>query len=414
MAKRGRTLITILLCGTLLLLTGCWDSIPVENRAIVLALGIDYLPEPPHIEVILVYPLVEDTRKRPSNVHVIRGKSVSEALATWHHAEESFLSLAMTTVVIIGEEAARQGVVSHIHDLYSFPDLRTAAQVIVAGGSARELLTIVPPESQRIALHLQGTIERGLFQRDLPRSTLADFVMDAVTPGIDPLTGLFGSIGTLTPTERDTGSEGGGGQDAQQQQGSASSGNTTSEEKEDVQILGASLWILDQMAGSITLQELQHLLIAGGEAGRMQSIVLLQGDEHFTDGNDQVGVLFERASARWVVSMVNDKPHYDLHLDIRLSLSAYQGKTDITESDNLRELEKTLSAAFEQNVTRTLQYVSSQRSDPLGLGQRFRVQFPKLWNPEGWREQLAEATFAVQAQVQMKNIGIHIKRLEPK
>jgi len=322
--------------------------------------------------------------------------------------------MAMITVVVIGEDAARQGVVSHIHDLYSFPDLRTAAQVIVAAGSARELLTVVPPESQRIALHLEAAINRGFFQGDVPQSSLADFVMDVVTPGIDPLTGLLGPIGTLTPTERGAESGGGGGQGAQQGDGATSGESTHSTEKEDVQVLGASLWILDKMAGSITLQELQHLLIASGEAGGMQAIVLLQGDELFTDGNDHVGVLFERASARWEISMVNDKPHYDLNLDIRLSLTAYQGKTDITESDNLQKMEKALSDAFEQNVMRTLQYVSAQRSDPLGLGQRFRVQFPKLWKPEDWRELLAESTFDVQARVQMKNIGIHIKRLEPK
>ncbi|MBT9156410.1 MAG: hypothetical protein DDT37_01395 [Firmicutes bacterium] len=77
------------------ILTGCWDAIPVERRAFVTALGVDWLPEPPHLNVTIVHPLVEERRARENRVLTIRADSVSEAFALWNHTHGQHLSLGM-------------------------------------------------------------------------------------------------------------------------------------------------------------------------------------------------------------------------------------------------------------------------------------------------------------------------------
>ncbi|MDP3486643.1 MAG: hypothetical protein Q8S19_01760, partial [Bacillota bacterium] len=109
-----RIALLVALVSASLLATGCWDSLPVEARAVVLAMGIDYLSEEPHYEVTLVYPLTEETKARPSSIHSVRGNNVADALRTWHHTADTMLSLAMVTAIVFGSDAANQGVVSHL------------------------------------------------------------------------------------------------------------------------------------------------------------------------------------------------------------------------------------------------------------------------------------------------------------
>lgn len=391
-----------------LLQTGCWDALPVENRAIVLALGIDYLPDEDLIEVTVVYPLTDDTKARPSSVTAIRGRSVSEALTSFHHTSDRTLSLAMVTTIVFGREAAAQGVVDHIHDLYGYPDLRTAANVITTPGTARELLSVTPPETLRVAVFLHAVISRGQKQGDIPRTSLASISSELVTPGIDPLTGLLGPIGRLSPAQGEASTPQAG--EAAGQPGGAGMSFFTSEE---IQVVGASLWALDKVVGTISLPELQHLLLATFGHTYLPLHVILDEDELFTGKAGHIMLTVEQAAPRWELcygELLNVK----LNLTLQMTINSYQGKTEIIADDNIGVLEGLLEAGLNAEIASTLQKVSSLGSDPLALGQKFRVKYPREWKPEQWRDMLKTIQFTVDTTVRINNVGIHVHRLEPR
>jgi len=394
------------------LTTGCWDSVPVEKRAIVLAMGIDYIAEKQEYEVTLVYPLTQETRARFSDVVSLRGHSVAEALGSWHHTSNAVLSLAAITVIVYGHETASRGVIDTIHDLYGFPDLRSAAQVILAPATAKELLSVVPPETQLISVYLKDVIQRGHTQGDFPPTILANFVMDIVTPGVDPLVGIIGPIGKLS-VEEDEKSSASALNQGQGENSQISGGSQANAKVEDVQVLGAGLWSLDRQVGTIDLIRLQHLLLISGGQLYMPLHLVIPGDGLFTGDTDHIGLVIEDTAHKWELSNL-DGLHYKLTIGIRLSLNSYQGISEITADDNIEVLEVMLSEAFSQGIQSTLEEISASGSDPLGLGQRFRVKFPRKWQPEQWRDVLKTVTFEVKAEVRITNVGIHIYRLKPR
>jgi len=391
---------------------GCWDAQPVEKRRFVIAIGVDWLEEEPHYEITFVNPLLDETRSKQALTRTLRANSLAEAIAMSQHTGSQFMSFGILSVLVIGEEAASQRQCFTINDLYAFPDLRPNAYIVVAKGTAKELLSIVPPENQRVGLYIRDVLARADSQRDSPPTTLHQFVLRMMTPGMDAITTLMGSIGTLDPrppaqATTDGGTAGG----EQAAQGGEAGGEPA--KKEDVEIMGAAIWRGDAVVGEITLPESQHLTLAQGAAKGMLLQMLFAPDDRLFPEASRMVVMVERAPANWDLTMINGAPHFRVKINIQTSLQNYQGTIDLSKLENSKTLEQIMALEFEQNVLAVLQKVSAMGSDPLRLGQQVRVKYPELWDPVNWSEVIKGAQFKVECEVKIRNIGPQTLRLEP-
>lgn len=397
--------------ASLVLLTGCWDALPVERRAFGIAIGVDWLPEEPNYEITIVVPLVEENRAEQNRVRTFRANSVAEAIGMWQHSGAKFMAFGILSVLVIGEEASQQRQCFTINDLYAFPDLRPNAYIVVAKGKARDLLSVVPPENQRIALYLRDVLARADAQRDAPPTRLHEFVVRMMTPGMDAFTTVIGPIGSLDPRPTEQKPSGGGGGGGEESGGGSSGGQPSPEE--DVEIMGAAVWQGDVVVGQLTLPETQYFTIAQGISRGMLLQTLFAPDELLFPRNNRMVMALEAESTSWDLTIINGRPHYSLSIEVQIALQNYQGTADLSEEENSELLEEIMALNIEQNVLAALQKVTAMGSDPLNLGQQLRIKYPELWDPQNWGENIKAAQFKVECEVTVRNIGPQTLRLEP-
>lgn len=408
----ARRLLTLMLVISTFLLTGCWDALPVEKRVFATAIGVDWLPETPHLIVTIVHPLMEEKRAREDRVLTLRADSLSEALAMFHHSSGQQLALGVLSVIVIGQHATQQPLSSFVNDLLAHPDLRLGTYILVARGTAQELFSVTPPDHQRIAVHIRDVLQRAMRRNDAPATTLYHFITHIMTPGVDAMTALLSPIGTLdhrSPEGLGAKAAGGGGQAGEGGEKKAMS----SPPPEDVQVAGAALWQGDVVVGELTPPMAQYILMAKGIADAMLMQMLFAPDARFFPEEDTMILSIEGAATDWSLDLTNGAPHYTLRLEVRLSLHNYAGMVDLSKQENSELLEEIIARNFEQNTTQALQKVVSTGSDPLSLGQLVRVKQPEQWDSRGWREKIKTATFNVKAKVEIRNIGLDLLRLEP-
>jgi len=389
-----------------MLLSGCWDSLPVESRNLVVAVGVDYLPESPHYLVTFVAPIADEDRSQSSRVQSFRSTSLAEAFAIASHADAHVYSYGKLLVVVFGEEAARQGVSAVMNDLFKHTDLRVESYVAVTLGTARKLLTTIPAEGQQVGLFMKDMLDRAKMQQDSPPTTLEIFSSRMMTPGMDASTTLLTPIGSTDPRPpEERGADGGGGD-----RGGTGQGTTA----EDIQIVGMASWQGDRLVGTTTLSQQQYFSLAQGTSHDFLVQILLKPDPRFVPETSRIIIAIERAKPSWETQIIAGVPHFSLKVDTLVSLVNYQGRVDLTKDENSEEFMHILSESLKQGITDALLTVSSFGSDPIGLGQFVRVQYPTFWNPKMWTEVLKTATFSIEVKLGIKRIGIHITRFEPK
>ena len=390
----------------MMLLSGCWDSLPVEKRNLVVAVGVDYLPDPPHYLLTFVAPIVDEDRSMSSNVQTIRGATLAEAHAIVSHSDAHVYSYGKLLVLVFGEEAARQGASLIMDDLFKHTDLRVESYVAVTVGTAHKLLTTIPPEGQRVGIFLSDMMDRAAMQQDAPPTTLEVFTSRMMTPGMDAATTLLAPIGSTDPRPPDErGADGGGGD------GGGTGQGTTAE---DIQIVGMAAWQGDRLVGTTTLPQQQYFALAQGTSHDFLFQLLLKPDPRFVREANRILISIEQAKPSWETQIIESVPHFSLKVETVVNLINYQGTVDLTEGENTEEFTRILSENLKQGITDALLAVSSMGSDPIGLGQFVRVQYPKVWDPKAWTEVLKTAKFSVDVQVLIKRIGVYTTRFEPK
>jgi len=394
-----------------MLLSGCWDAIKIEQRSLIAVLGIDYLEDAPHYLITIVYPIVDPARTQESRVQTARATSLAEGYAILNHATRGMVSFGKLLMTVFGEDAAKHGVAGLINDLYKHPDIRTNSHIIVAKGRAVDLLSTVPPDGQRIGFYLRDLLHWSNIYGDIPAVPLFRLASTMMTCGMDTQTTLVGPIGALEPRPQDqrgagsaSGSE--GGQNMQNRQEST--------DKEDVQILGAALWYGDKIVGEINLSEAQYLSLVKGNPRYMPMQLLFTDASDFAPVANRLMVYIEQSKTQWQLTLENNVPKYKAKIDIRVTLYNYQGRPNITESDNAKALEEILAATFRTNILSVLQKVSAMGSDPVYLGQKFRLKYPQQWVPEEWYDRLKQAEFNVDCDVTIRLTGYQTERMQPK
>lgn len=417
MTKVRRLTNVLLILFLCLPLAGCWDALPLEQRDIALGIGVDLVEgatgDEPRYEFTFATPLFERDRTYPSQIRTVRAHTMDEAIGVIHHAGPRTLFFGKLSVVLFGRAAAEDGVAPHLNELFSYPELRVNAYVLVAEHTAKEVLLVVPPSGQRVATQLGQMIRRANRQRDTPPTTLNEFATRMLCPGFDVSSGLITPIGSLDPRpSAQKGSAGGGGAPGESGAGGKSGGGT--QELQDMQVNKIAFWRGDKMLTEMSLQDTQFLTVANGTANGLLVTLLLPLDERFVPYDPRLVVRVLTADPKWSVSLDQGTPHFELEQGIYLIVENYAGRVDITEQDNADQLIALLEDVFAQNILFALQQPSKYGCDPLGLGQQVRRRFPEQWAPEAWPETLKSAAFSVRARVRVRNFGTGTTGMHPK
>lgn len=132
-----------------LILTGCWDSVELNRRAIVSGVAIDR-GETEEEKFILSFQVIvaeeisgQNARgTSPVAVYTGKGRTMFEALANTSRQTARFLSLGHVRVLVISEKFAREGIKDILDVLERESDTRLNSLVFISKGQeAKDLMT---------------------------------------------------------------------------------------------------------------------------------------------------------------------------------------------------------------------------------------------------------------------------------
>ncbi len=138
--RRGRRAAALLLALLLCLpLTGCQEQIRLNHRLLVEGIGIDR--EGGEFVLTVQSTRIAEDENREVSVHTVSGPSVLEALSELTRRTGQNPLYGHGLVVAFGRSCAERGVAEWIDFLVRSPELRPSAQLLMAEGSAADLLT---------------------------------------------------------------------------------------------------------------------------------------------------------------------------------------------------------------------------------------------------------------------------------
>ncbi|WDV46010.1 Ger(x)C family spore germination protein [Clostridiaceae bacterium M8S5] len=162
----------------IVLLTGCWDKVEINERAFVSIIGIDkYIQEGNKIpldlerfEVTYVYPNLMAIGKNAKGTPIFSisdvGNNLFEVSKKLTTTSNKTIFLAHTKAIILGEELLRNQNILHkvLDGLSRDPSIGRKANVLIAKGKVKELLTIKADVEPMLGVYISELLkakERG-------------------------------------------------------------------------------------------------------------------------------------------------------------------------------------------------------------------------------------------------------------
>lgn len=380
----------LLLIAGALVLGGCWDARDVDDRAIVVGVGLDRA-RGNRIEVSLEVTIPGGTATRPGLsgnqpgqrggtqggakvVLTATGTTVHEAIAKMRDAARFDIFLGHVRVVLIGEDLARAGVLQHLEMLVQNPEIRRLIPLAVVEGRAKDFLTTTMAQDVTAALYLSQMLDDLTRTGRAPNVDLSRFLTDVSEPGVDPVASVL---------RRAFGTEAG------------------------IDWAGLAVFRDDRLKAVIRPPEAWYVMWAMGSPRRTTLFVPVREP---VSGGVMLDIFH-------VESRLNLKgPAGARRAVVRLLIEGRvaehrAGGIDLTDTAIMHQVQARTQRDLEGRVQQVVGRVRELGADPFGIGRALRVVEPSLWKqPGAATRQAAQAVEArVEVVVRIRRIGLTIR-----
>ncbi|SDC71103.1 spore germination protein KC [Melghirimyces thermohalophilus] len=395
--RRGKALKC--LCILLLItpwLTGCWDRTEMEERGIILGLGIDTAPPeaekhedqitetndpagfpPPGEEMIKVTAQVAvpgrvplgpgqggsqggggGGSQKPVWAIQVMGHTLEDALQNLQQQVAQQLYLGHLRIVVVSEELAKRGLKENLDLLMRDPEIRKSSYLLVSRGPASKALAVAPPLERVPTLYLSGLMDHAVQTGRFPQSFIGNFFTAYAAKGKE------GYLPYVQPK-----------------------GGNKPDSEIDIEIDGLAYFVGDKMVGHTEPVEVARFMevIGIGAAGYSVSVPV-PGQQ----GNVMIRKT-ERAQKPFV-EIRRGKPlvHVFIHVEGELDAKSNQ-QIKINSTQTLQSVRKGLSRRLQRINAQFVQDLQKEGSDIFGFGEQVRAQEPEYWNRhvrtrEKWRQ----------------------------
>jgi len=144
--KRGATVAGVLLC--LVMFTACWDAVELEDRAFVVAIGIDKHDDEYKISVSVPLNEKDGEENHESMVKTAHAPTITEALKILDAKTDRTLYYGQAKLLILGKDLLTDAAKTNrtISALNNMPKIDARINVLATSGSALEILEAKPPD----------------------------------------------------------------------------------------------------------------------------------------------------------------------------------------------------------------------------------------------------------------------------
>lgn len=332
------------------LLSGCWDQREVEERSVVLAIGIDKAEDDPELlELSYQIPIPLKIAGAKSGVsgggspvHVVSGKgrTIYEAFNDMQRKLNQQVFFGHTRTVIFSEELAREGIGEILDVFRRAPQIRRLLWPIVVKGRALDALHVLPDLEQIPTVYLMNLIENGIRLGTIPDMSLGGAFVRVRNPSEELFLNYF----------------------------------MAHEKKMEWQ--GIAVFKGDRMIGKLNDEQAWSFMqMALGKNG-IHLIVPYEADPERL-----LSVHLETNAVHYTFTEKNGAVQAEIRVVAEVDLNNRAFALHVSTPDVIEKLERSVKHYLEQRAKETVKMLQEDyQSDVLGLGNYIRAYHPEIWS----------------------------------
>jgi len=384
------SIVSVILCIQIIITTGCWDSMELNDRALWLATGWDIGEKEDEIQICgqIVLPSNMQSQsggsggggKGESFIAVsAKGKNVQEALENQQGMLSREAYFGHRRVTFYGEEFARHGLKKEIDINSRSPNVGIRTDVfVVKGDTALNAMNQSnpfenPPAIAALKAHRQAG---GRGDR-----VYLDLLMAANSEGIRPTIPTV-EIGFIQKGNKEAKGEA---------------------KKTILKLAGLAVFGPDlKLAGFLNMDENRDYLWVRGDLQK-KSITVSFDDESNTS------LVLSKIKGKIIPKMEGNQITFTVKLSGEGGITENNNNLDINMRENVRTLEKSLEKQTKERVLATIHKVQKEFGlDIFGFGESVHKKYPHKWKKvkTDWDHYFAEANISVNVDLKIRQIGM--------
>jgi spore germination protein KC len=368
---------------TLILLTGCWNRVEINDLAIVTAIGLDLVEDDQlrlTLQVAVPSKLAMGTTGGSGGKSTIviseTGASVSEAYRNIQGKLSRRIFFSQSRVLLIGEDLAKKGVF-HIVDFHTrYAEPRINSFIMFTKGKASKIINSMPKFESVSAEETRELAKMSVGFKIYVR----DFLNMLLTEGIEPFASQF----TLKPLEV----------------------NTKNKPGETQAVNGIAVFKGDKLVGWMDEVEARGLLWLRNEI--KTGVITVNIPEEKGGGNISMEIV--RGETNIVPILKRGELKLDVDVVTELSVIENDSKLNLLETKVIEEIQTYAEEKISKRIGMIIEKAQKEyESDIFGFGQSVYKKYPKEWNThykENWENEFAQTKVAVHSKAFVRRIGL--------
>jgi spore germination protein KC len=392
-------------------LTGCWDRLEIEERAIILSIAVDIedpsaadeeaevshlqgrIPKPEKGLLRLTAQIAVPGRiplgpggvgggnaKKPVWVLSAVGHTIDDALMVLQQELADRIFLGHLRIIVVSEAYAKQGL-SNLNDyLRRNQEVRRLVWMLVSHGRAEKFMNAAPELERVPALYMLAMMDHAVEMGKYPNEFIGIFWSKESSLGREP----------HLPYVK-------------------------IKKKQNIEISGLSYFRAGRMVGRTEPLEIGvYMGLTGEQTGGYTGFIPIPGTATF--------VMF-RATNRKATTKVrikNGKPHFSINVflegNIEERINEHRTKRmfNIDKNEQLKLIQKELAKSTEKAGVDLIKKTQKKGSDIFGFGEYVRAKESTYWNQnirtkKEWERMYKDVTFDVNYVVKIRRVGMETK-----
>lgn len=369
---------------TLILLTGCWNRIEINDIAIVTAIGIDLTEDDEiHLSLQVAVPSklgssgpTGGSSEKSTFVISETGSTISEAFRNIQGKLSRTIFFSQSRIVIIGEKFAKKSV-SHVIDFQTrYAEPRINSFVMVTNGDASTIIKSMPKFESISAEEIKEMAKLGLSVKVYVR----DFLNMLLTDGIEP----FAPKLTLEPLEV----------------------HTKNKSEKTLAVNGIAVFKKDKLIGWMSEEETRGLLWLRNE---MEEGVITTSVPK-ENGSGNISMEITRAEVKTVPILKNHELKMNVNIITELAVIENDSQLNLFDTKALEDIETEVNNRIKDKVQMVIDKGQKEyNSDIFGFGHLIYQKYPKEWNAKyknNWEEEFSELEVTINSKALIRRIGL--------
>lgn len=374
----------------LTLLTGCWNVKELKDLSLVMAMGVDQTPDQKYrVSFQIVIPSAVASGQMggggaanvtPVNVITQTGDTLFEAIRKASEKTPRRLFFQHLRIIVIGDRAARNGLMPFYDHLTRSQEIRLTPQLVVARDlTAEELLNTLTPMEKIPANGVRGILK------------ISEKMMsETLKVEVDQAARLIKSPGNEVTLP-------GVAIEGKPDEGMKTGNVGRTEPKARIVVRGLGLFKDGKLKRWLDDDEARGTLWLKNKIKFTAMVVSCPGG---TDRNGLISFDISGSHTQIKADLKTGAPQFHVKVRQEANLKEAICSSDIGKPNAIMELEKMMSEKTKEEILKALAAAQKEKSDIFGFGDILKRENPKVWKSikKEWNDRFADCQVDVKVE----------------